>query len=336
MKQSARMKVLVLGGTRFVGRHIARELTGRDHDVVCFHRGQTNCELPTGVAERFGDRNHDLNAVDRDHWDVVIDVNGYEPAQVARSLTLSFDRYIFISTVNVYADVSAPGASEDWPTLQTFDASDESTVYGAKKAACERLVAGRCGEHALILRPGMIVGAYDYTGRFTYWCERVARGGDFLVVAPPARPVQFIDAADIARFAVDALEHDMYGVYNVVGPRDPITLSDLLTDCQTVAARRGMPQATPVWTDEQFLLDNGLTPWLDMPFWLPEKRWQGVLQISNTKAVRAGLQHRPSADTIAAVLDWAITTDKRTIVGLSSDREAKLLRNSSVRLEPGL
>src|SRR5579863_3015301 len=215
------MNVLVLGGTRFVGRHLVETLARRGHRVVAFHRGRTLCAFPSAIEERFGDLNEDLSAADTEHWDAIVDVNAFEPEQVTRSLRLSADRYLLISTVSVYADFSVRGITEDAPTIEAFDPQDAAAAYGGKKAACERLVRAGYTERAVILRPGLIAGRWDYTGRFSYWCERLLRGGSILVPAPPDRHVQFVDASDLARFAERLLMGGVYGVFNVVGPARP-------------------------------------------------------------------------------------------------------------------
>ena len=145
------MRILVLGGTRFLGRHIVERLAAQGHTVVAFHRGETACELPPQVEERFGDRNSDLSSIENDRWDAVVDVAAYEPEQVRRSRELDAKRYLFVSTVNVYADQSTPRIREDWPTMEAFDPADESQAYGGKKAACERLVFERFPNTAIVL-----------------------------------------------------------------------------------------------------------------------------------------------------------------------------------------
>src|SRR5579871_638530 len=257
------MNVLVLGGTRFLGRHIVATLAARGHRVVCFHRGSTRCTLPSEVEERFGDRNVDLNAVDTQRWDAIVDVNAFEPEQVERSLRLPADRYLFVSTVSVYADFSKAGITEDAATIEAFDPADAAAAYGGKKAACERLVRARHPRSA-ILRPGLIAGRWDYTGRFTYWCERVQRGGSVLVPAPPGRRVQFVDAADLARFAEAVLARDVAGVFNVVGPARPTSMEELLREAAVVAREHGAPPSRWCWTDGALLLERSVEPWTEM------------------------------------------------------------------------
>jgi 2'-hydroxyisoflavone reductase len=318
------MNVLVLGGTRFLGRHIVERLAERGHRVVCFHRGQTAWAFPDGVEERLGDRNVDLSAVGGESWDAVIDTSGYRAEQLRRSLELRSDRYLFISTVNVSRDLSVTSVTEDAPTVEEFDPSDEAAAYGGNKAACERLVKERHPERGTIFRPGLIAGRWDPTGRFTYWCDRLLRGGRVLAPNPPSRLVEFIDAADIACFAAHALSNNIAGVFNLVGPAVPTTMERFLQECAEVATTRGAQSSTIVWADGDFLLEHGVQQWSEIPLWLTEPEYAGVLEISNTKALAAGLQLRPIGDTVRAVLDWASESPSQGSA-MSSEREAELL-----------
>lgn len=319
------MKVLVLGGTRFLGRHLVEAFAACGHDVVAFHRGQTQCLLPDGVEERFGDRKDNLRAVAGERWDAVIDVAAFEPEQVRRSLELQTERYLFISTVNVYQDLSKPGIGENMPTIESFDPADESLAYGGNKAACERLVLERFADNSILLRPGLIVGKWDPTGRFTYWCERLRRGGSYIAPKPQERPVQVVDAADIARFAERALTRNLFGSYNVVGPLETTSFREVLDACALVAAENGAPRAEAVWVDGDFLTENGVQEWIDMPLWLADPEYAGILQVSNAAAVRAGFEYRPLRETVRAVLDWTATESAHKVAGLTKERERGLL-----------
>jgi len=323
------VKILVLGGTKFLGRHIVARLAERSHAVVAFHRGETMCELPAGVEERFGDRNSDLSSVETDRWDAIVDVAAYEPDQVRRSRELNAESYLFVSTVNVYQDLSQPGIAEDWRTIESYDSADEGQAYGAKKAVCERLVLERFPNKATLLRPGLIVGKWDPTGRFTYWCERILRGGAYLAPLPKERPVQIIDAADIARFVERALMDNLFGTYNAVGPRAGTTMSAVLKACARVAAERNAPMSRPIWVDGDFLDRNGVGEWVEMPLWLKDPQYAGILEVSNAAAVRAGFEYRPLKETIRAILDWAAQSPDHRVAGLSSEREAALLSHAA-------
>jgi 2'-hydroxyisoflavone reductase len=321
------MNVLVLGGTRFVGRHVVEVFARCGHRVVCFHRGQTTCSLPGDVEVRLGDRDGDLSVVDTDTWDAIVDVNAYEPDQVRRSLRLRSDRYLFISTVSVYADFSVAGLSEQAPTIETFDPADAAAAYGGKKMACERLVLAQSSPRSLILRPGLIAGRWDYTGRFTSWCERLLRAGLTLAPGPPERLVQFVDAADIARFAETALARDVFGVFNVVGPAKPTSMEQFLDVAAAVARERGAPPSRFCWADSALLTERGVAPWTEMPLWAPGEQFDGLMKIDNARALAAGLTLRPIADTVRSILDWTQATRPDNPVGLDAHREAELLRH---------
>ena len=319
------MNILVLGGTRFVGRHIVERLVGSGHRVVCFHRGGTPCELPAEVEERRGDRDVDLSSVSSEAWDAIVDTCCYRPEQILRSLGLRADRYLLISTINVYRDLSVRGVSEEAPTIEAFDPSDEAARYGGNKAACERLLVERYPKQSIIFRPGLIAGKWDYTGRFTYWCRRFLRGGRVLAPEPASRFIQFIDAADIARFAERALASNIVGIFNVVGPAAPATMRRLLDECALVASEFGARPATIAWAARDCLLEHGAQEWSELPLWLVDPRYAGLLEMSNEKAIDAGFRSSAIAETIRSVLDWANANDPPNQTGMSAEREAELL-----------
>ncbi len=319
------MNVLVLGGTRFLGRHLVECFARRGDRVVCFHRGQTTCPLPPEVEERLGDRNDDLGSVSSETWDAIVDTSGYRPEQMQRSLELRTGRYLFISTVNVYGDLSRGGVSEEERTIETFDPTDVAASYGGNKAACERMLVERHPERHVILRPGLIVGRWDPTGRFTYWCERFLRGGNVLAPGAPERRVQFVDAADLARFAARLFDHERGGIFNVAGPTPPATMGSLIAACALVAAERGAPSARIAWADGAFLAEHGIEEWMEMPLWLEDPQFVGILDIDNRKALTAGLETRTMPETVRAALDWPRPDASTLKVGLSAVREAQLL-----------
>jgi 2'-hydroxyisoflavone reductase len=320
------MKVLVLGGTRFLGRHIVERLALREHEIVCFHRGQTRAPLPAGVEERYGDRNAGLDAVVGEHWDAVVDTCCYRPEQMRAALELQTDRYLLISTANVYADLSLRGVVEVAPTIETFDPNDEAAAYGGNKAACERLLMGSRIGKPLAFRAGLIAGAWDPTGRFTYWCRRFLQGGRVLAPGDPRRPIQYIDAADLAAFAEFALAGDLIGAFNVVGPATRTSMAEFLDACVTVAGERGAPSATMVWADDEFLLQRGVQEWTELPMWLTDPNFAGIVQLDNSRAIAAGLRPRPIAESVRAVLDWLAVDDSAARSGMSPEREAELLQ----------
>jgi 2'-hydroxyisoflavone reductase len=323
------MRLLVLGGTRFSGRAIVELLAAGGHDVTCFHRGTSRSDLPDGVGEVFGDRNDALPAeLHAQAWDAVIDTSGQLPAQVARSVELPAARYVFISTLSVYADDSRPGMDEDAATIDTFDPNDAAAAYGGNKAACERILVERFGDRAAILRPGLIVGPRDYSGRFSYWPARALRGGRFAAPAQPDYAVQFVDAGDLADFAVLAAVNGIGGTYNVVGPAETYTIGELLAACVAAAAERGV-RSEPVYVDGGAIVAAGAEPWTDVPMWIPDDAYAGFFRVSNRKAIAAGLRFRSPNHTIRALLDWLETPEAAAAArpGLSPELEAKILAN---------
>jgi 2'-hydroxyisoflavone reductase len=319
--------ILVLGGTRFLGRHIVETLAGRGHRVTCFHRGTSRCALPAGTREILGDRNDALPDLLRQRWDAIVDVSGQLPSQVERSLVLDAQRYVFISTLNVYADLSRSGVDEDSPTIETFDESDAAAAYGGRKAACERLVLERYGQRATLLRPGIIAGPWDYTGRLTYWPRRALRGGRFAVPAPPERPMQFIDARDIAAFVAEAIERQIAGTFNVAGSASAFSFGELVRACAAAANERGV-EAVPVYVSPQSLHAHGIEPWTDLPMWIEDASFTGIFSVRNAKAISAGMGLRAPIETIRSLMDWLETPEANGAAqpGLSAQREAELLR----------
>jgi len=322
------MKILVFGGTRFLGRHIVERLASRGDDVTCFHRGRSRCELPPGVREIFGDRNDPLPEALNERWDGVVDVSGQEPAHVQRSCELNAAWYVFISTLNVYADLARDGVEETAATIEAFDPTDEAMAYGGKKAASERIVRDRFGERATVLRPGIIVGRWDYTGRFSYWPRRALRGGRFIVPGPPSRALQLIDARDLAAFAARALSERIGGEYNAVGPRDRFSIGELAETCAAAALERGLG-AEPVFVDGEALIACGVEPWTDLPMWIASSPFDGIFSVSNEKAVAAGLEHRAPIESVRSLMDWLVTPEGEAAAtpGLSAEREAELLQS---------
>jgi len=322
------MRILVLGGTSFAGRHLVELGLGRGHDFVLFNRGRTGAELHPGVERVTGERAGDLDGLRGRTFDAVVDMSGYFPPDVERSATLlagAAGRYLFVSTRSVYSDHSTPGANEDSPVgeLPPGVPDDEITgeSYGPLKLGCERAAQAAFGDRALVLRPGLIVGPYDPTGRFTYWPVRAADGGDMLAPAPPDQPIQVVDARDLAAFALDLLERDSAGTFDVVSPAGMLTLGEVLAAC--LAAAGGDVQ--PVWVDEAFLLERGVEPWTELPLWTPGEDMAGFQRSDVSRALRAGLTIRPIAETAADTLRWAQEAAPDPGPAMTREREAALL-----------
>lgn len=321
------MRILVLGGTQFAGRHLVELALARGHDLVLFNRGRTGPELFPGVERIRGDRAGGLDALRGLAADAVADMCGYFPGDVersARTLAPTAGRYLFVSSRSVYADHSAAGANEESALAQLPpDApADEITgeSYGPLKAACERAAEAAFPGRTLVLRPGLIVGPHDPTGRFTHWPQRIAEGGDVLAPAPAEQPIQVIDVRDLAAFALDLLEAGAAGTFDVVTPDGMLTLGGVLDACTAAA-----PGARIVWADPAFLLERGVEPWTELPLWTPGDDMAGFQRSDVSRAVEAGLRFRPIGETVADTLRWAQAAKPERGPAISREREAELL-----------
>jgi len=315
------MRALVLGGTRFLGRALVDALLEAGHEPTLFNRGQTGPELFPDVEKLRGDRSADLSALDGREWDAVLDVAAYMPDDVRRSVDAlrgRVGRYVFVSSISVYADQSVPpvegAAVEELSPGQETDEDPE--LYGARKAVCERIVVDAYGDDAFVVRPGLIVGPHDPTGRFTYWPHRVARGGVVLGPGSPDDEVQFIDVRDLADWIVEATANGVGGTFNATG--EPMRFGDLLDECR--AASGSDPTFT--WVASERLLAEEVGPWMEVPLWLPIPEYAGIQRASVERARAEGLTYRPLADTIKATLADAEPVDG---VGLTPERERALL-----------
>jgi 2'-hydroxyisoflavone reductase len=318
------MKLLVLGGTKFLGRHAVEAALAEGHDVTIFTRGETNPNLFPEVEHLRGNRDGDLGSLHDRSWDGVIDTSGYVPRIVRQSAELlreSVGRYVFVSSISAYGDFSKP-ITESTPVAELEDPDTEEIMenYGALKAACERVVEEIYGDRSARIRAGLIVGPFDPTDRFTYWPRRVAAGGDVLAPGSADAPVQFVDARDLARWLVQLALQGPGGVFNATGPLEPLTFGELLERARDVFRS----DARFVWTDEQRILDAGVQPWMELPLWLPDDDYAGMARADISRAVDAGLRFRPLEETVADTLAW-----DRTVPGdrptLSRDKEAEIL-----------
>jgi nucleoside-diphosphate-sugar epimerase len=315
------MRVLVLGGTRFLGRALVDALLEQGHEATLFNRGRTNPDLYPGVEKLRGDRSSDLSALEGREWGAVLDVAPYMPDDVRRSVDAlggRVGRYVFVSSISVYADMSEPPDEAAAVHVLTPDLEDEDNdaTYGARKATGERIVEEAFGDHAFIVRPGLIVGPHDPTGRFTYWPHRVSRGGEVLAPGSPDDPVQFIDVRDLASWIVQATTDGLDGTFNASG--EPMRLADLLEECRVVTES----DASFTWVASDRLLAEEVGPWMELPLWLPMARYAGMLRAPAARARAAGLTCRPLAETIKATLTDAEPVDG---VGLTPERERALL-----------
>jgi len=318
------VRLLVLGGTKFLGRHAVDAALADGHEVTTFTRGRTNPDLFPDVEHLHGDRDGDLAALEAGRWDGVVDTSGYVPRIVRQSAELlrdRVDRYVFVSSISVYADFSAP-VDESTPLEELEDPGSESIEehYGALKAACERVVEEVYGERSARVRAGLIVGPHDPTDRFTYWPRRIALGGDVLAPGDPEAPVQFIDARDLGRWLVELALEGPGGTFNATGPDEPLTFAALLERARTATGS----DANVVWVDDQPVLDAGVQPWTELPLWLPGTEYAGLPRADVSRARAAGLRYRPVEETVADTLAW-----DRTVPGdrptLSHEREQAIL-----------
>jgi 2'-hydroxyisoflavone reductase len=315
------VRLLLLGGPRFLGRALTDAALERGHELTFFNRGQTNPDLYPEVERIVGDRKTDLGSLEGRTWDAVVDTCGYLPRDVGASAYAVADSglYCFVSSVSVYADFTVP-TDEDSAVAQLGELPDDDVTeesYGPLKALCEDAVREVFDSRALVVRPGLIVGPHDPTGRFTYWTHRIARGGEVLAPGPPDRPTQVIDVRDLAEWIVALCEQRIGGTFNATHPG--VAFSELLDTCRAVASS----DASVTWVTDEFLLEQEVGQWMELPLWLADPELAAADRVDVSRAVAAGLEFRPLSETVRGTLDLAETVDG---VGLTAGREAKLLR----------
>ncbi|MBI5171835.1 MAG: NAD-dependent epimerase/dehydratase family protein [Candidatus Melainabacteria bacterium] len=338
------LKLLILGGTVFLGRHLVASALQAGHQITLFNRGKSNPSvygnrLPSAghaVEQIVGDRQADLDRLKGRHFDAVIDTCGYNPADVEKSclaLENSVERYIFISSISVYRTHGLPsGASlSEASPLVAQPVPPEEGNYATEKALCETAVSKIFAGRALILRPGLIVGPYDPTDRFTYWIRRIRRGGKVLAPGSPARPVQFIDARDLSDFIITLAQAGESGIFNGVGPDKPLTMQELLLSIKDRLANTSESLSHTsefTWMTDQALLQMDVAPWMEMPLWLPEAdETAAMLRVSTEKSLAAALKIRPLIDTIddTNTFDLGRGSGYEAKAGLSSEKETNIL-----------
>ncbi len=318
------MRLLVLGGTRFLGRHLVDAALARDHAVTVFTRGTAPVPWGRRVEARTGDRDPfrspGLSGLDGGEWDAVVDTSGYVPRVVgagADRLAGRVGRYLFVSSLSVYAPPVRPGLDEHAPlaTLADPDTEDILPNYGALKAASEAAVTARMGLAATIVRPGLIVGPYDATDRFGYWVARFRapvllgeRGPQAVVPGPPQRPIQLIDARDLAAFMLALLEANRGGTFNACSDAGRWTMRDLI-DALRSGSGAAAPQ--PFYVDDATLLAQGVEPWVGLPLWIPasDPDSAGFMGFDCRAALQAGLAPRPLTATIEDTAAWLVCRD---------------------------
>ena len=328
------MKILILGGTGFTGPFQVQYALSRRHKVTVFNRGKSRPgELPAAVEQLIGDRNGQLDALKNRKWDVVIDNPTSVPVWVrdaARILKGNVERYVFISTISVYADNSRPndevaalakydGADAMKETRETLIASDFK-LYGPLKALAEQEAEKWFPKKTLVIRPGLIVGPGDQTDRFTYWPVRIDRGGEVLAPGDPGDPVQFIDARDLAEWTIRMVEKCAGGIYNATGPATQLGIGEMLAGIKSAVNS----DARFTWADADFLEAQKVSPWSDMPVWLPPKSEGGAMnRTSIRKALAEGLTLRALPNTTRDTLAWFKTLPAERQAGLKAGLKAE-------------
>jgi len=341
------MNILVIGGSRFLGRFVVEEALHKGYQVTVFNRGQHNAIFEGQPVEQLiGDRKRDLSLLHNRSWDAVVDTCAYLPGDVTGLLDAlqgNMKHYTFISSISVYQDWVPPGINESYTTptlseekLQELLNDPSVTLpgqyYGHLKRMCEmeaeRLMPGQ----VLNVRPGLIVGPHDESDRLTYWVRRVGEGGEVLAPEFPDQQIQFIDGRDLASWILHGVEQQVTGIYNATGPAKPLSMEQFLNTCRSVTSS----DAEWVWAKEQFLLDHGVQPWMDLPLWIPYnfpleeggEPWRGAGSVNITPALEAGLTLRPLEATLADLWHWdqqRSREGKPLKAGLTSDREKELI-----------
>lgn len=322
------MKILVIGGTVFLGRHVVASALASGHDVTTLNRGTKHVPGQDKVRKLVCDREGDLSILDGESFDAVIDTCGYKPDVVASAVAVLRERasvYVFVSSISAYGDFSKVGLTEDDPVKSTPNGGQGD--YGSLKADCERVIAEKRGAmRAIIVRPGLIVGPHDPTDRFTYWPAVVSRGGEILAPEPAEQQIQFIDVRDLADWMIKLVESAVADdtnsctIYNATGPARPLLMSRFLECCREVCVERGRQPLSQqgcsfIWCDSEWLTAQGVNAWSDMPLWLPvsnsddensndSNSYAGFLRFDCSRARESGLAMRPLTETIDDTLAW--------------------------------
>ena len=316
------MQILVLGGTQFLGRHVVDVALEHGHDVTLFNRGQTRPELFPDVEKLRGDRGGDLSALEGRGFDGVVDTSGYVPRIVAQTLDAIGDvgHYTFVSSISVYESLALPPTDESPLRRLQAPAEDWREAYGELKVLCEQVVLGRFPA-AFVPRPGLIVGPWDPTGRFTYWPARLADGGRVLSPLPRDADAQVIDARDLAAWIVRAAEDRLGGTFNAIGR--PTARESLIETCRRVAG----VDAELVWVEPGFLLDHDVGEWMELPLWLVEEQFRSMLSVDAGPALAAGLTTRLLEETVADTLTWVRSGEAPADppAGLAREKEQAVL-----------
>lgn len=318
----AYMRILIIGGTRFVGRHITEAALTAGHEVSLMHRGKTGPGLFPEAEHLLADRDADLSILRDRQWDATIDVSAYRPSQVAHLAdALSTGQYVFVSTASVYVP-EAPNFTEDAPLAEIDGPVPEEVTgetYGALKVLCERASTDAFGPGTLIVRPTYVIGPYDYTGRFTYWVNRIARGGEVLAPGNPDDPIQVIDGRDMASWIIAMIEKTGSGTFHAVSPAPPFSFGDML---EAIVAEVGPPGTTLTWVGQDFLTAEGEDS-RSLPLWPMGEDGISINTANPAAAYAAGLSPRPLGQSVRETRDAEASFSTSTTI--TPEREADLL-----------
>ncbi|MDP5275392.1 NAD-dependent epimerase/dehydratase family protein [Chengkuizengella axinellae] len=337
------MKILIIGGTRFLGRYLVSEALAKGHEITLFNRGNHQHGFEN-VEQLIGDRSEQLDILKNRKWDAVIDTCGYVPRDVylsTKTLADQTEHYTYISSISVYKDWILEGIDENYAVhtlskkkLEQITRGGSRFIpeyYGALKYMSEKEAENNLVSKLLTIRPGLIVGKYDYSDRFTYWVDRIGKGGKVLTPGDPNQKIQLIDAKDLASWNLDMIEKKETGTFNATGINRNLTMLELLETCREVTNS----DAEFVWGSESFLLEHNVKPWSDMPLWIPsehplegeEKPWKGSNAFNIDKAIEKGLTFRPLEETIEDLHKWNQLRDKQiNKAGITLEKEKQLLR----------
>lgn len=337
------LRILILGGTRFIGLHLTALALQRGHQLTFFNRGKTHTDKFPEIERIKGDRNGEIDGLKGRIWDAVVDNSGYVPRHVKLSAELlapAVKQYLFTSSISVYPDFSVP-RDESSPVGKMADETIEKVdgeTYGPLKALCEKAAERAMPGRVTVIRPGLIVGPDDNTDRFTYWPARAARGGEFIAPGSPTDPFQVIDARDLAAFALNALENNHLGTYNLVSNVNEFKFGQLTDACTEAALKQAKPKDKPkaVYMPAEFLEEQKVEPWSDMPAWLPAKGEEAAFAgTSNKAALAKGLRITPLKKTVNDTLAWHLARPaeerEKLKAGIAPEKEAAVLATWKAR-----
>jgi len=321
------MNLLVIGGTIFLGRHLVRTALAAGYKVTTFNRGTYNLPEQNNVEQIHGDRTRDLQLLEGRHWDAVIDTCGMEASSVESSVEFfsrSTAKYVFISSISAFHNFRELNMTEK--AEARILRVDQQQDYGSQKARCEQIVSERFAKNALLIRPGLIVGPYDATDRFTYWPQRISSGGEILAPGQENRHIQFIDVRDLSEWVIRIIASGKSGLFNATGPGFVYTMQQFLHDCISVCG----VESKLTWMPDEKLKQAEVKPWTELPLWIPESdtEYRGFMEIDCSKAQNTGLSYRSPSQTIQDTLQWyrSVAAGRELKAGLSAEKERELLR----------